>query len=70
MYFIITEQGGVRVFGDDRLAFKGHSVQFKCEAAGWYPHATLQWRVDDKQVNTQLQSDTLVCELMFTLLEP
>ncbi|XP_028276448.1 immunoglobulin superfamily member 5 isoform X2 [Parambassis ranga] len=47
----VQEKGGVRVFGDDRLAFKGHSVQFKCEAAGWYPQPTLQWRVDDKQVS-------------------
>ncbi len=36
------------------LAFKGQSVLFECQAAGWYPQPTLQWKVNDKKVNTRI----------------
>lgn len=47
---MIAEKGSVKVFGDDKLAFKGQSVLFECQAAGWYPQPTLQWQVNDKKV--------------------
>lgn len=48
---LIAEKGSVKVFGDDKLAFKGQWVQFECQAAGWYPQPTLQWQVYDRKVN-------------------
>ncbi|XP_044209033.1 immunoglobulin superfamily member 5-like isoform X1 [Thunnus albacares] len=47
----VQEKGSVKVFGDNKLAFRGQSVLFECQAAGWYPQPTLQWRVDDKKVS-------------------
>ncbi|KAM9359136.1 immunoglobulin superfamily member 5 [Symphorus nematophorus] len=47
----VQEKGSVKVSGEDKLAFKGQSVQFECEAAGWYPQPTLQWKVYDKKVS-------------------
>ncbi|XP_035535969.1 immunoglobulin superfamily member 5 isoform X1 [Morone saxatilis] len=47
----VQEKGSVEVLGDDKLVFKGQSVQFECQAAGWYPQPTLQWRVYDKKVS-------------------
>ncbi|KAK5622608.1 hypothetical protein CRENBAI_000822 [Crenichthys baileyi] len=47
----VQEKGSVRVFGESRLAFKGESVLFQCQAAGWYPEPTLQWQVHDKKVS-------------------
>lgn len=44
----------MKVFGDDRLAFKGQSVLFECQAAGWFPQPTLQWQVNDKKVRRPL----------------
>ncbi|XP_041851401.1 uncharacterized protein igsf5b isoform X2 [Melanotaenia boesemani] len=49
----VQERGTVTVFGDNRLAFKGQSVLFQCQAAGWYPQPVLQWLVDRKEVNQQ-----------------
>lgn len=40
----------MKISGDDRLAFKGQSVLYECQAAGWFPEPTMQWRVNDKQV--------------------
>ncbi|GAA6218262.1 immunoglobulin superfamily member 5-like [Lates japonicus] len=48
---LVQEKGSVTVFGDDRLAFKGHSVLFECQAAGWYPKPSLQWEVGDRKVS-------------------
>ncbi|XP_061575081.1 immunoglobulin superfamily member 5 isoform X2 [Cololabis saira] len=47
----VQEAGSVSVSGGNRLAFKGHSVVFHCEAAGWHPPPRLQWQVDDKKVS-------------------
>ncbi|XP_075955965.1 immunoglobulin superfamily member 5 [Anarhichas minor] len=47
----VQEKGSVKVVGEDKLAFKGQSVPFECQAAGWYPPPTLQWQVNDKKVN-------------------
>ncbi|XP_053177340.1 immunoglobulin superfamily member 5 isoform X2 [Scomber japonicus] len=47
----VQEKGSVKVFGDNKLAFRGHSVLFECEAAGWYPQPTLRWQVTDKKVS-------------------
>ncbi|XP_035860501.1 immunoglobulin superfamily member 5 isoform X2 [Sander lucioperca] len=47
----VQEKGSVRVIGEDKLAFKGQSVLFECQAAGWYPQPTLQWQVNDKKVS-------------------
>ncbi|XP_068564439.1 immunoglobulin superfamily member 5 isoform X2 [Cebidichthys violaceus] len=47
----VQEKGSVKVVGDDKLSFKGQSVLFECQAAGWYPPPTLQWQVNDKKVN-------------------
>ncbi|XP_041797305.1 immunoglobulin superfamily member 5 [Chelmon rostratus] len=47
----VQEKGSVKVFGDDKLAFKGQWVQFECQAAGWYPQPTLQWQVYDRKVS-------------------
>ncbi|XP_068601946.1 immunoglobulin superfamily member 5 [Brachionichthys hirsutus] len=46
----VQEKGSVKVFGDDKLAFKGQSVWFECQAAGWFPQPTLEWQVNDKKV--------------------
>lgn len=59
MYFLlIAEAGNVKIFGGDKLAFKGQSVPFECQAAGWYPQPILQWQVNDRKVGTELQSHT------------
>ncbi|XP_029302709.1 immunoglobulin superfamily member 5 [Cottoperca gobio] len=47
----VQEKGSVKVVGDDKLAFKGKSVRFECQAAGWYPKPTLQWHLNDKMVS-------------------
>ncbi|XP_072248843.1 immunoglobulin superfamily member 5 isoform X1 [Leuresthes tenuis] len=47
----VQEKGSVTVFGDNRLAFKGQSVLFQCQAAGWYPHPIVQWQVDHRKVS-------------------
>nr|XP_015807442.2 immunoglobulin superfamily member 5 [Nothobranchius furzeri] len=47
----VQEKGSVRVVGDDRLAFKGKSVLFQCQAEGWYPQPVLQWQVHGKKVS-------------------
>ncbi|KAM4742712.1 immunoglobulin superfamily member 5-like [Anableps anableps] len=47
----VQEKGNVRVFGENRLAFKGELVLFQCQAAGWFPTPTLQWQVHDKKVS-------------------
>lgn len=49
----------MKVFGDDKLAFKGESVLFECQAAGWFPKPTLQWQVNDKEVSA-LPSDMFI----------
>lgn len=49
---LIAEKGSVKVFGDDKLAFKGQLVLFECQAAGWSPQPTLRWQVNDKKVST------------------
>lgn len=51
---LIAEKGSVKVFGDDKMAFKGQWVQFECQAAGWYPQPTLQWQVYDRKVNVYI----------------
>lgn len=58
-YFVIAEKGSVKVFGDGKLAIKGESVLFECQAAGWFPKPTLQWQVDDKKVSP-LPSDMVI----------
>lgn len=47
----VQEKGSVKVLGDDMLAFKGQSILFECQAAGWFPQPTLQWQVNDKKVS-------------------
>ncbi|XP_039986940.1 immunoglobulin superfamily member 5 isoform X2 [Xiphias gladius] len=47
----VQEKGSVKVFGDDKLAFKGQSVLFECQAAGWYPKPSLQWQVNHRKVS-------------------
>ncbi|XP_060928878.1 immunoglobulin superfamily member 5 isoform X9 [Limanda limanda] len=47
----VQEKGIVKVSGDDKLAFKGKSVIFECQAAGWYPVPSLYWLVNDKEVS-------------------
>ena len=49
---LIAEKGSVKVVGEDRLAFKGQSVLFECQAPGWFPQPTLQWLVNGKKVST------------------
>ncbi|KAM7399547.1 hypothetical protein PAMP_018813 [Pampus punctatissimus] len=46
----VQEKGSVKVFSN-KLAFRGQSVLFECQAAGWYPQPTLYWQVDDKKVS-------------------
>ncbi|XP_073337278.1 immunoglobulin superfamily member 5 isoform X3 [Pagrus major] len=47
----VQEKGSVKVFGDNELVLKGQSAVFECQAAGWYPEPSLQWKVDDKLVS-------------------
>ncbi|XP_027855567.1 immunoglobulin superfamily member 5 isoform X2 [Xiphophorus couchianus] len=47
----VQEKGNVKVFGENRLAFKGELVLFQCQAAGWYPEPTLQWQVSRDEYN-------------------
>lgn len=47
----VQEKGSVKVLGNDKLAFQGHSVLFECQAAGWYPKPALRWRVGDTEVS-------------------
>ncbi|XP_059187157.1 immunoglobulin superfamily member 5 isoform X2 [Centropristis striata] len=47
----VQEKGSVKVVGDDKLAFKGQSVLFECQAVGWYPQPTLEWQVHGKKVS-------------------
>nr|XP_046246360.1 immunoglobulin superfamily member 5 isoform X2 [Scatophagus argus]XP_046246363.1 immunoglobulin superfamily member 5 isoform X2 [Scatophagus argus] len=47
----VQEKGSVKVFGDDKLALKGQSVLFECQASGWYPQPTLQWQVNNKMIS-------------------
>ncbi|TNN01621.1 hypothetical protein fugu_011003 [Takifugu bimaculatus] len=47
----VQEKGRVQIFGEDKLAFRGHSVLFECKAAGWYPQPQIQWQVKGKQVS-------------------
>ncbi|KAM9734022.1 immunoglobulin superfamily member 5 isoform 1-T1 [Menidia menidia] len=47
----VQEKGTVKVFGENKLAFKGQSVLFQCQAAGWHPQPTVQWQVDNIQVS-------------------
>lgn len=50
----ISEKGSVRVLGEMKLALKGQSVEFECQAAGWYPQPTLQWQLNGRKVSTWL----------------
>ncbi|XP_019950448.2 immunoglobulin superfamily member 5 isoform X1 [Paralichthys olivaceus] len=47
----VQEKGIIKVSGDNMLAFKGQSVIFECQAAGWYPEPSLYWQVNDKKVS-------------------
>ncbi|XP_008274170.1 immunoglobulin superfamily member 5 isoform X2 [Stegastes partitus] len=47
----VQEVGSVTVFGENKLAFKGQSVLFECQAAGWYPQPTLRWQVSQAEYN-------------------
>lgn len=47
----LQEKGSVKIFGHDKLAFKGQSVLFECEAAGWYPQPDLQWEVNGRKTS-------------------
>ncbi|XP_029028222.1 immunoglobulin superfamily member 5 isoform X2 [Betta splendens] len=47
----VQEKGSVEISGGDKVAFKGQSVEFECEATGWFPEPTLQWQVNDKEVS-------------------
>uniref|UniRef100_A0A3Q2FXA0 Immunoglobulin superfamily member 5 n=1 Tax=Cyprinodon variegatus TaxID=28743 RepID=A0A3Q2FXA0_CYPVA len=55
----LQEKGTVRLFGENRLAFKGELVVFQCQAAGWYPEPTLQWQVYEKMVSKDEYNITL-----------
>lgn len=48
----VQEKGSVRVLGEMRLALKGQSVEFECQAAGWYPQPTLQWQLNGRKVSS------------------
>ncbi|XP_040901464.1 immunoglobulin superfamily member 5 isoform X2 [Toxotes jaculatrix] len=48
---LVQEKGSVKVFGEDKLVFKGQSVLFECQAEGWYPIPSLQWQVNDIKVS-------------------
>ncbi|XP_069003714.1 immunoglobulin superfamily member 5 isoform X1 [Embiotoca jacksoni] len=48
---LVQEKGSVKVSQDHKIAFKGQSVLFECEAAGWYPQPLLQWHVNDREVS-------------------
>ncbi|XP_070685795.1 immunoglobulin superfamily member 5 [Pempheris klunzingeri] len=47
----VQEKGSVKVFGEDKLVFKGQPVLFECQAVGWHPQPTLQWQVNNKKVS-------------------
>ncbi|XP_067364630.1 immunoglobulin superfamily member 5 isoform X2 [Channa argus] len=47
----VQEKGSVKVSGADKLAFKGQSILFECQATAWFPEPTLQWQVNDKKVS-------------------
>ncbi|XP_029964671.1 immunoglobulin superfamily member 5-like [Salarias fasciatus] len=47
----VQEKGNVRIFGRDKLAFRGQSVVFECAAAGWYPQPNLQWQVNGRKTS-------------------
>ncbi|XP_068173767.1 immunoglobulin superfamily member 5-like isoform X2 [Antennarius striatus] len=46
----VQEKGNVKVFGEDKMEFKGQAVLFECQAAGWFPQPTLEWQVNGKKV--------------------
>ncbi|KAG7480134.1 immunoglobulin superfamily member 5-like isoform X1 [Solea senegalensis] len=48
---VVQEKGTVKVSGDNKLAFKGQSVLFECQAEGWHPEPRLQWQVNNKTVS-------------------
>lgn len=47
----VQEKGSVRILGESRLALKGRSVEFECQAAGWFPQPTLLWRLNSREVS-------------------
>lgn len=47
----VQEKGRARISGESRLALKGHSVEFECQAAGWFPQPTLHWRLNGREVS-------------------
>lgn len=51
-HLYVQEKGSVRISGESRMALKGHSVEFECQAAGWSPQPTLHWRLNGREVNS------------------
>lgn len=51
-HLYVQEKGSVRISGASRMALKGHSVEFECQAAGWSPQPTLHWRLNGKEVSS------------------
>lgn len=50
-HLYVQEKGSVRISGESRMALKGHSVEFECQAAGWAPQPTLLWRLNGREVS-------------------
>lgn len=49
----VQERGRVSLQGPS-MALRGHTVEFVCQAEGWYPLPTLHWHLNDKQVNRDM----------------
>lgn len=50
-HLFVQEKGSVRISGESRMALKGHSVEFECQAVGWSPQPTLRWRINNREVS-------------------
>lgn len=51
-HLYVQEKGTVRISGESRLALKGRSVEFECQASGWSPRPTLHWRLNSREVSS------------------
>ncbi|CAL9685949.1 unnamed protein product [Knipowitschia caucasica] len=54
----VQESGRTSILGGDRTVNQDEQVQFQCEAAGWFPAATISWTLNGHSVNSSLVNTT------------
>ncbi|XP_072301682.1 immunoglobulin superfamily member 5 [Eucyclogobius newberryi] len=58
----VQESGSVSILGSGRTVKQDEQVELQCEAAGWFPPATISWTLNGYTVNSSLFNTTDVAD--------